>query len=259
MNIQNPGIEWTHPWGLPGRTWNPVGGCGHGCQWDTEDGIAECYAKTIAERFTRAYPHGFDHNYWRPHLLNAPLKLREPAGIFLDSMSDLMEKRVQAHHIKAVLNVCRRASHHVFFLLTKNAPRLLKFDIPPNVWVGVSTPPDYMHGSPLNQRQKTAYVKTMFKVLRRVEVPIRFISFEPLADDWSDFVDTDAIEWAIIGATSRRTKLYPPEISHHARLLKLLDAAAIPVFYKGNMKSLPAAVDDWREEYPTRESARMVA
>ena len=66
---------------LPGYTWNPTGGCMHGCTWQMPDGsITECYAKTIAERFTRAYYNGFEHHYWRPHSLNAPLKVKDPRG-----------------------------------------------------------------------------------------------------------------------------------------------------------------------------------
>ena len=64
MNRQKPpkGIEWTRirqadGTELPGYTWNPTGGCFHGCTWRMPDGsITECYAKTIAERFTSGYP-----------------------------------------------------------------------------------------------------------------------------------------------------------------------------------------------------------
>ena len=61
MNRQKlpKGIEWTRIRDAdvyserPGYTWNPTGGCHHGCTWQMPDGsITECYAKTIAERFT---------------------------------------------------------------------------------------------------------------------------------------------------------------------------------------------------------------
>ena len=85
MNRQNPpkGIEWTRIRDAdgterPGYTWNPTGGCFHGCTWEMPDGsLTQCYAKTIAERFTSGYPKGFEHHYWRPHSLNAPLKVKE--------------------------------------------------------------------------------------------------------------------------------------------------------------------------------------
>src|ERR1044071_5420699 len=80
------GIEWTD------YTWNPVPGCQHGCRWQMPDGtVAECYAETVAGRVAQnAYPKGFEHHYWNPHILEEPLKIKTPASIFLDSMSDLM-------------------------------------------------------------------------------------------------------------------------------------------------------------------------
>ena len=68
MNRQREpkGIEWTRVHGRDGYTWNPTGGCMHGCTWRMPDGsVTECYAKTIAERFTSSYSHGFEHHYWR--------------------------------------------------------------------------------------------------------------------------------------------------------------------------------------------------
>src|SRR5258708_28712194 len=126
MNKQNKGnghfgIEWTD------YTWNPVGGCQHGCRWHMPDGtIAECYAENVAERVSQtAYSKGFKYHYWRPQALEEPLKLKTPAKIFLHSMSDLMGHWVPAEHIEQVLDICRRADQHIFQLLTKNAPRLL--------------------------------------------------------------------------------------------------------------------------------------
>ena len=59
MNEQKApmGIEWTR---IPnsdgtirrGFTWNPIAGCLHDCQWNIAGQRAECYAKTIAEKFT---------------------------------------------------------------------------------------------------------------------------------------------------------------------------------------------------------------
>src|SRR5687768_11051635 len=88
------GIEWTKtilPDGTErqGYTWNPVAGCKHACRWTMPDGsVAVCYAETVAEKVAgSAYPHGFSHHYWHPKRLNEPLGLKEPAKIFMDSMS----------------------------------------------------------------------------------------------------------------------------------------------------------------------------
>lgn len=183
------GIEWTRIKDNPdaeartGYTWNPVAGCKHGCRWTMPDGqVAICYAETVAEGVAKhAYQHGFEHHYWHPDKLDEPLKVKRPAGIFMDSMSDLMGAWVEAEQVEQVLDVCRRADWHIFQLLTKNAPRLLKFEFPGNVWVGASSPPDYMFGRKLSRNVQSRMLHKTLDVLSRVDVPVRWISFEPLS------------------------------------------------------------------------------
>jgi protein gp37 len=115
---------------------------------------AECYAKTVAEGVAQsAYPQGFEHHYYQPHKLSEPLRQQQPARIFIDSMSDLFGAWVPAEQVTQVLAVCREAHWHHFQVLTKNAPRLKQFDLPPNVWVGVSAPPSSMFGKALDHDQ----------------------------------------------------------------------------------------------------------
>jgi protein gp37 len=220
MNKQKAprGIEWTRikteDGVLDGYTWNPVGGCKHGCEWDMPDGSkAVCYAKTIAERVALgAYPHGFEHHYWNAERLNEPLKAKKSAGIFMDSMSDLMGHWVDEKQIRRVLDVCKSADWHVFQMLTKNAPRLLKFVFPENVWVGVSSPPDVMFGKRLSRGQQAQMLKRSLDVLQQVNVPVRWMSFEPLSWDVSTVVanSPNVLNWAVIGAASNGRNEYPP-------------------------------------------------
>ncbi|HRF94496.1 MAG TPA: DUF5131 family protein, partial [Aggregatilineales bacterium] len=165
---KSKGIEWTD------YTWNVVGGCQHGCRWHMPDGTtAICYAETVATKVAqKAYPHGFEHHYWHPHLLEEPLKVREPAKIFLDSMSDLMGAWVETEQIEQVLEICRRAHWHSFQLLTKNAPRLEKFTFPPNVWVGVSAPPSVMFGKTLTTDQQRRMVDKQLHALQTVQTGV---------------------------------------------------------------------------------------
>ena len=87
--------------------------------------ITECYAKTIAERFTRAYNHGFEHHYWRPHNLDAPLKVKESSGIFVGSMADLFGHWVPKEQIRSSAGTMRQARHwHTFQTLSKFPIRL---------------------------------------------------------------------------------------------------------------------------------------
>lgn len=236
------GIEWTD------YTWNPVGGCQHGCRWVMPDGsLAECYAETVAERIaTSAYPHGFEYHYWRPEVLDEPLRLAKPARIFLDSMSDLMGHWVSDEEIEQVLDICRKAPWHQFQLLTKNAPRLLKFRFPSNVWVGVSAPPSIMFGRPLSLGQQAMMLRRMLGVLRQVEVPIRWMSIEPLSFDIASLLAGGNLQWAVIGAATNGATAYQPQREWVANVLDVLDAQGTKVFFKGNLVWNP-----WREDLPS--------
>lgn len=57
--------------------------------------------------------------------------------------------------------------------------------------------------------------------------------------------------WAIIGAASNGNKYYPPKQVHYDNLIEVLAHAIVPVFLKGNMKSLFEDSNDWREEFPS--------
>ncbi|HRF94541.1 MAG TPA: DUF5131 family protein [Aggregatilineales bacterium] len=237
------GIEWTD------YTWNPVRGCLHGCRWHMPDGtIAVCYAETIAERVAqKAYPHGFEHHYWNPHVLDEPLKLKQPAKIFLDSMSDLMGSWVPKEEIEAVLDICRQAHWHDFQLLTKNAPRLQEFDFPENVWVGVSAPPSEMFGKPLNFDQQKRMVTRQMDILSKVSAKTRWMSIEPLSFDIAPLLVDSPLEWVVIGAATNGVKTYQPHPDWIANVLQVMDTQNTPVFFKGNL-----VWDTWREEFPTQ-------
>lgn len=240
------GIEWTD------YTWNPIGGCHHGCRWLMPDGsTAICYAETVANKFTKAYPDGFEAHYWRPKKLDDPIKQKKPSKIFLDSMSDLMGAWVPDDQIQQVLDVCRKAHWHTFQLLTKNAPRLLKFDFPDNVWVGASSPPDVMFGKSLDRNQQEKMLIRTLDVLGQVDTPVRWMSFEPLSWDVSSIViDSPPLQWAVIGAATNGAKVYQPDPDHVANLLHTFDSFGVPVFFKGNLRGNEGIRSGWREFFP---------
>jgi len=234
MNEQRPpgGIEWTR---LPrpdgtctkGFTWNPIAGCLHGCTWTMPDGsVARCYAETVAERVAQsAYPQGFAVHTFHPERLPEPLRVRKPAGIFLDSMSDLGGRWIPEEQARQVLAVCAQASWHTFFLLTKNAPRLPRFPIPPNVWVGASSPPDGMWGKVLTRMNQERMLHKILQTLACLDVPVRWVSFEPLSWDGAAIVAQypGVLQWAVIGAASDGVKHYPPAAATLQHLLAVLD------------------------------------
>lgn len=257
------GIEWTHVFGPgTGYTWNPVRGCLHSCRWTMPDGTtAQCYAETVAEGVAQAaYPEGFDHHYWNPGVLSEPLRHKQPAGIFLDSMSDLMGHWVPDEEIAQVLDVCSQTPQRIYFLLTKNARRLTKFEFPPNVWVGASLPPSEMMGKPLRKDQQFRMLMTTLNALSRVKVMVRWMSFEPLSWnvslDIADFgiaLGEPILNWAVIGAATNGRKVYQPEPHWVDELTAILHEQGARVFFKGNLKGNEGA-EFWLEEFPIVEA-----
>lgn len=175
-------------------------------------------------------------------------------------MSDLMGHWVPADQIQQCLDAYARAYWHTIIVLTKNAPRLLQFEFPPNVWVLASSPPDFFMGKELSPKMKEAMLERALRVLTELNARRREkgqaelvtgMSFEPLSQDYAALVEqhAGALKWAIIGAASRGKKFFQPEPTVVQKLLGVLDAQGVPVFFKGNLRGNEAAVP-WREEFP---------
>lgn len=119
-------IEWCD------STWNPVRGCSL-----VSEGCRNCYAMKQAHRFsgpgmpyeglTELGPSG---PRWTgkvrlvPELLDAPLRLRKPQRIFVNSMSDLFHEDVPDEFIAAVFAMMNAAPLHTFQILTKRPRRM---------------------------------------------------------------------------------------------------------------------------------------
>lgn len=247
------GIEWcTH-------TDNPVGGCYHACEWEMPDGqIAICYAKATAESVARtSYPQGFEHHYWRPELIEAWTKYKDTdRRIFVDSMSDLFGHWVPEEQILAVFAGMEVAHWHTFQSLTKNPPRLrmLNGRFPDNLWVGASSPPDFMWGRRMTKTRKEKWLNQTLDTLGSLDAKVRWVSFEPVSWDLAEIVAAHpgAINWAVIGAATNGNRVYQPDPVHIQNLLDVLDAQHVPVFFKGNLSGNLAA-SPWREFFPHYE------
>lgn len=242
------GIEWTD------ATWNPIKGCVHQCRWEMPNGeIAVCYAEDVAEGIAKAsYPNGFDAHYWNPTILDSPTTTKSPLKIFVGSMSDVFGAQVPSEQIQAVLDVANNCPEHTFQFLTKNVPRVNDFKLPPNVWIGASMPPDFMFGKRLSRNSQARMLERMLKLLTDTRASVRWMSFEPLSWNVSEIVAEYpvALDWAVIGAASSGRKKYPPEHSHFDALCDVLNFQEVPIFYKGNLSSLPSAKTKWREDFP---------
>ncbi len=241
-------IEWTD------LTINPVGGCKHACRWEMPDGtVAVCYAETVATKGPARsnYPHGFEYHYYRPHLLDEPRKLKEPNLIFMDSMSDLFGVAVPDEHTRRVLDMARNYPQHTFQALTKAPKRILKFldAIPANLWVGVSSAPDWFMGKRLTEEQKLRFLHSTIEVLRQVkaksEARVVWMSIEPLSWNIAPHMEDHGLDWAVIGAATNGPRKYQPVATYVSDVLRVLDRAGTPVFFKGNLEWQPR-----REDFP---------
>ena len=255
------GIEWCD------ETRNATGGCLHACKWEMPDGtVIECYAKDLAEGGVAkaGYPHGFEHHYWRPDNLKTLASGKTPKLIFCDSMSDLFASNVPPEHVHAILDAMRNAPHHTYQSLTKAAPQLLKYldRLPPNLWVGVSSPPNWFMKNHLTRQHQGKMLAKGLEVLAKVKEKtgnIVWMSAEPVSWDLTAVIGKNhPLDWIVIGAASSGRRYFQPDPSHIENLLKVLDARPTPVFYKGNIEPLFAAHDlggenlnRWREDFPT--------
>lgn len=235
----NGGIEWTHIFGpRTGYTANPVRGCEKGCRWKMPDGkIARCYAEDVHERFHKT---PFSTVTFHPEVLDKVREHAQPAGIFFDSMSDLLGNKVTRDQINLVIDCMQSCPQHIFFVLTKSPFRLIQFRWPKNCMVGVSAPPTWMHGKKIDEHaQRTMYRKSL-KFLADCDATHRFTSIEPLSFDVAEIIREHrrsekerAVAWAIIGAASDGTRLYQP--LRHDLINCFLALRGVPVFLKGNM------------------------
>lgn len=186
-------IEWAD------HTWNPFVGCSiH------SDGCKNCYAMNLAPHLaamgTRVYE-GLTKEVngktvWtgiiRRHTDSAvekPLRLKKPAIIFVNSMSDYFHQNIEFELQKEAMDIMTRCPQHQFQVLTKRPENIQKFltrygKIPENVWLGCTV---------ANQKAVESV-----EHLRRLQLPnIKFISMEPLIGLIK--LDLSGIDWVITG------------------------------------------------------------
>lgn len=255
-NKENPrgGIEWCHFYGdLTGYTANPVRGCQHGCEWEMPDGTKViCYAEAFADRLNGK---GFFKNItFHPDVLDKVRRHAKPSGIFIDSMSDLFGQRVERGWIEQVIETMRACPQHVFFTLTKNPKRLLEFEFPQNVLVGMSAPPTFMYGKRMPVGvQRTWFSKGMEWLLESRASKV-WVSLEPLTVDLTSVLhrhqDNPKFVWAVIGAGSDGSRTHQPDEGLFRRTLAELQKQS--VFFKGNIDTGMAqrVAGGWLSAFP---------
>ena len=180
-------IEWTD------ATWNPITGC-----TKVSRGCDNCYAERFAERFRGVHGHPFESGFdlkLRHDRLNQPLAWKRPRRVFVNSMSDLFHKDVEADFIDLVFDTMEVANHHVFQILTKRSSLMKSYLIrrygsglvPQHIWCGVS----------VEDRIATSRIRH----LQEAPVCVRFLSIEPLLEPIGN-IDLKGISWVIVGGES---------------------------------------------------------
>jgi protein gp37 len=176
-------IEWTD------ATWNPTTGCSK-----VSPGCKNCYAERLSQRLMKIgvakYANGFQLTV-HPEAFDLPLRWRNPRRIFVNSMSDLFHQDLAFQTIKKVYDVMERADWHTYQILTKRPQIMERFfrgrKVPDHIWLGTS----------VELRQ---YLNRL-EPLKKIDVKVRFISFEPLLGPIGE-CDLTGISWAIVGGES---------------------------------------------------------
>ncbi|HEX3035822.1 MAG TPA: phage Gp37/Gp68 family protein [Thermodesulfobacteriota bacterium] len=179
-------------------TLNPHTGC-----VPVSEGCGHCYAGIIAERHRGlpSFPNGFGLTL-KPHKLVSPYRLKEPALIFINSMSDLFLEELEDWYRDLEIDLMEDTPQHEYQTLTKRVEAMLEYSkrrkLPPNLSVGVSI-----------ENNRRAY---RIDILRQVDAKTRFLSIEPLLERLSpENLDFSGIDMVITGGESGAHLLDPKE------------------------------------------------
>lgn len=221
------------------RTWNPVTGCRHGCDY--------CYAREIANspRMAASYPNKFEPTF-HPAKLNAPKNtpfpkvLERPAdrNVFVGSMTDLFGKWVPDEWILRVFEQVREYNQWNYLFLTKFPQRLrsvcdeLLDGFPDNAWVGCTV-------------DSQARVTTAEKAFRDLRAKVRWLSVEPMQERLV-FNDMSMFDWLVVGGKTASyfngTPEFQPEWEWVEQLWEQARSFGLKVYFKENLTVQPKEV-----------------
>jgi protein gp37 len=165
------------------------------------------------------YRNGFNVTIHQ-HMLELPLKWRNPRKIFVNSMGDMFHRLVPDNFVAECFSVMKKASQHQFQLLTKRSSRLQQMacDLPwpQNVWAGVTV--------------ETADYLERIDHLRQIPAAVKFLSLEPLLSPIPD-INLEGIDWVIAGGESG-PGARPMDPKWAVDIRDQCLAAGVPFFFK---------------------------
>lgn len=204
------------------HTWNAMTGC-----TKVSPGCDNCYAETITVKFgTRSFPNGFTPTY-KPHKVNEPDQW-QASRVFVNSMSDVFHPDFTHDQVDSLFDKMTTTNKHDYLVLTKRPQLMERYltadngwlhrrnltEVPANIWLGTSIEND----------------RYTFRAdhLRRIPVPVRFLSLEPLLGPLPS-LDLTGIGWVIVGGESGDG--YRPMDHQWARDLRDQSVEAGAAFY----------------------------
>jgi len=149
------------------------------------------------------------------------MRLRQPARIFVGSVSDLWGKGVEPCWRAEVFKVIEKCPMHTYIMLTKQPHRIKNFEeIPERAWLGVSI-----------TAQEDIWRAKHLKNFKG----IKFISFEPLLSP-VDFQEPwlAGVNWVVIGGLTGTKRFIPPK-EWVDGIIKEARNMGIPIFLKVNL------------------------
>lgn len=205
-------IEWTD------ITWNPITGC-----TQYSEGCQNCFAMNMHKRLTamgvEKYSQPFNKVvFHKEALYQHKFSRLDKKGklIFVNSMSDTFHKDITDSQIKELLDECEWNDPNIFQILTKRAERIVNFEYPFNVWLGVTV--------------ETAKHKDRIEYLRQTNAPVKFLSCEPLLEDLGE-LDLMGIDWVICGGESGH-KARPMHPDWVRNIQRQCEGQNVPFFFK---------------------------
>jgi len=215
----------------------------HGCSKSGSPGCANCYAERVSRKFGNTdkpwlEKHADENITLKPHYLDD--RLREPAWVFENSMSDLFHPNVPDDFIKSVFEMFRDMPESAFLVLTKHgADNERDIPHPPdNLLLGVSVGhPDWRY---------------RIDWLREQPAATKFVSFEPLVECIPD-VDLQGVDWAIIGGESGDSRR-EMKAAWARNLVRACRRQDVDVFFKQHSGRRPE--EDIELAYPRPDSEK---
>ena len=215
MNIMaKTKIEWTD------RTINIMRGCTR-----VSEGCRNCYAERLAARFGSGKGNPYEgysefvetkngkDARWTgkveviEKMMDAPLNVKTPSLIFINSMSDTFHEDVPDDAIIRLFEVMERADWHIFQILTKRPERMLQMyqdgllSGSRHIWYGVSV-------ENVETVKRCEIFKEMWGARDRYgelgNPPIKWVSAEPLLEDITGAISPylHYVDWLVVGGES---------------------------------------------------------